>query len=34
MTDDEIVKVEEKLREIGWLRTKLWNTYRKFGWYK
>ena len=29
MTDEE-----EKLREIEWLRTKLWNIYRKLGWWK
>mgnify|MGYP003292213106 CR=1 FL=1 len=35
MTKEELEKeVEEKLREIEWLRTKLWNTYRKLGWWK
>ena len=29
MTDEE-----EKLREIEWLRTKLWNIYKKLGWWK
>lgn len=32
MTDEE--KLEEKLKEIEWLRTKLWNIYRKLGWWK